>query len=204
MFNIINTTIKRMVLEHLVEQVDSGGLDSLLASGFSPELIDDLRKRPTRDFFHAAQFEGLAIKVSIDTQKLKTCLWMRDRARRDEMLKEYFVRHGASIILLRTLFTLSKQELQRLRIELDLTEKATNGRPRLPPTAIRDQIHSEWHAICLTFKDEPERERLWRLHQKFPTYSIASIHRCTDEFKELGIGARESIQPRMVMNPVAT
>ena len=204
MFNIINTTIKRMVLEHLVEQVDSGGLDTLLASGFSPELIDDLRKRPTRDFFHAAQFEGLAIKVSIDTQKLKTCLWMRDRARRDEMLKEYFVRHGASIILLRTLFTLSKQELQRLRIELDLTEKATNGRPRLPPTAIRDQIHSEWHAICLTFKDEPERERLWRLHQKFPTYSIASIHRCTDEFKELGIGARESIQPHMVMDPAAT
>jgi hypothetical protein len=204
MFNIINTTIKRMVLEHLVEQVDSGGLDSLLASGFSPELIDDLRKRPTRDFFHAAQFEGLAIKVSIDTQKLKTCLWMRDRARRDEMLKEYFVRHGASIILLRTLFTLSKQELQRLRAELDLSEKATNGRPRLPPTSIRDQIHSEWHEISHTFKDEPERERLWRLHQKFPTYSIASLHRCTDEFKELGISSRSPLQPSMLLNPSAT
>jgi Protein of unknown function (DUF2857) len=204
MFNIINTTIKRMVLEHLVEQVDSGGLDSLLANGFSPELIDDLRKRPTRDFFHAAQVEGLAIKVSIDTQKLMSCLWMRDRARRDEMLKEYFVRHGASIILLRTLFTLSKQELQRLRVELDLTEKATNGRPRLPPTAIRDHIHCEWHAICHSFKDEPERERLWRLHQKFPTYSMASIHRCTDEFKELGSGTRELIQASVVLDSATT
>lgn len=204
MFNIINPTIKRILLEHLVEQVDTGGLDSLLASGFSPELIDDLRKRPTRDFFHAAQAEGLSIKVTIDTQKLMSCLWMRDRARRDEMLKEYFVRHGASIILLRTLFTLSKQELQRLRVELDLTEKATNGRPRLPPTSIRDHIHNEWHAICHTFKDEPERERLWRLHQKFPAYSIASLHRCTDEFKELGDTVREPMRSSLRIAPTAS
>ena len=200
MFNIMNSTIKRMVLEHLVEQVDSGGVDSLLASGLSPELIDDLRVRPTRDFFHAAQVEGFAIKVTFDPKQLMSCLYMRDRARRDEMLKEYFVRHGASIMLLRNLFTLSKQELQRLRIELDLTEKATNGRPRLPPTSIRDHIHNEWHAICHTFKDEPERERLWRLHQKFPAYSIASIHRCTDEFKELG----EPIPRSLVLHHAAS
>ena len=43
MFTISNTTIKRMILEHVVEQVDSGGLDAILASGFSPELVDDLR-----------------------------------------------------------------------------------------------------------------------------------------------------------------
>lgn len=184
MLTISNTTIKRMVLEHLVEQVDLGGLDGLLANGFSPELIDDLRKRPTRDFFHAAQFEDLSISVTIDTQKLIACLWLRDRACRDQMLKEYFVRNGASILLMRTLFTMSKQELQRLRTDLDLAEKASNGRPRLPTMAIRDYIHNEWHEICHTFKDEPERERLWRLHQKFPKFSIASIHRCTDEFKE--------------------
>jgi hypothetical protein len=116
---------------------------------------------------------------------------MRDRVRRDEMLKEYFVRHGASIMLLRTLFTLSKQELQRLRAELDLADKSTNGRPRMPPMALRDHIHSDWHEICHTYKQEPERERLWRLHQKFPAFSIASLHRCTDEFKEVGTVARE-------------
>lgn len=186
MFSISNPTVKRMVLDHLIEQMESGGIDRLLEGGFSPALIDDLRGRPTRDFFHASQFDGLAIQVTIDERKLMSCLSMRDRARRDEMLKEYFVRNGASISLLRTLFTLSKQELQRLRMELDLTEKTTNGRPRLPPTAIRDLIHSEWHEICHAFTAEPERERLWRLHLKFPLYSLASIHRCTDEFKELG------------------
>jgi hypothetical protein len=191
MIKINNTTIKRMVLEHLVEQIDTGGMDGLLRSGFSPELIDDLRQRSSRDFFHAAQFEGLSIKVTIDTDKLTACLRMRDRVRRDEMLKEYFVRHGASIMLLRTLFSLSKQELQRLRAELDLAEKSTNGRPRMPPTALRDHIHSDWYEICHTYKQEPERERLWRLHQKFPAFSIASLHRCTDEFKEVDIVARE-------------
>jgi hypothetical protein len=190
MVKINNPTIKRMVLEHLVEQMDSGGIDGLLSSGFSPELIDDLRQRPSRDFFHAAQFEGLSIKVSIDTAKLTACLYMRDRVRRDEMLKEYFVRHGASINLLRTLFTLSKQELQRLRSELDLAERATNGRPRLPPTALRDHIHSDWYEICQTYEQEPDRERLWRLHQKFPAFSIASLHRCTEEFKDSGSVAR--------------
>ena len=204
MFKISNATVKRIVLEHLVEQVDSGGLDGLLASGFSPELIDDLRKRPARDFMHAAQSENFAIKVSFDTERLMACLWMRDRARRDEMLKEYFVRHGAPIILLRTLFTLSKQELQRLRGELDLVEKSANGRPRLPPTAVRDAIHNEWYAICRTFKEEPERERLWRLHQKFQSYSIASIHRCTDEFKEAGGGAATRNAISLGVCPAAT
>lgn len=183
MLTISNTTIKRMILEHVVEQVDAGGLDTILASGFSPELIDDLRKRPARDFFHAAQAEGLTIKVEIDTQNLRSSLWTRDRAQRDEMLKEYFIRHGASIMLMRSLFTLSKHELQRLREELDMAEKTASGRPRLPPTAIRDRIHSAWFDICNAFRDEPERERLWRLHQAFSVYSIASIHRCTDEFK---------------------
>lgn len=201
MLNIEDPTIKRLVLEHVMEQADSGGLDKLLVSGFCPELIDDLRSRPLRDFSRAVQFDSLSIKVSIDTQKLTSCLYMHDRARRDEMLKEYFVRHGASIILLRTLFTLSKQELQRLRVDLDLAEKAITGRPRLPPTSIRDHIHNEWHAISHTFKDEPERERLWRLHQKFPAYSIASIHRCTDEFKELGEPVRAPIKQRAHAHP---
>lgn len=194
MFNINNPTIKRILLEHVVEQVESGNLDSLLASGFDPELIDDLRKRPMKDFNHAAQLGSLAFHVNFDTQALKRCLWMYDRARRDEMLKEYFVRHGASITLLRSLFTLSKQELQRLRVELDLADKAMSGRPRLPPTSVRDHVHNEWHAICLTFKTEPERERLWRLHQKFPAYSITSLHRCTDEFKEFGESASGAIK----------
>lgn len=196
MLAINDPTLKRFVLEHLVQQVDLGGLDKLLAAGFSPELLDDLRKRPLRDFVHAVQSEDVVINVSIDTQRLSACLWMCDRKRRDDMLTEYFVRNGASIVMLRTMFTMPKQELQRLRVELDMAEKATNGRPRLPPTSVRDYIHNAWHEICRQFADEPERERLWRLHQKFPAYSLSSIHRCTDEFSEQEEAAPERSQAR--------
>ncbi|AOW13315.1 hypothetical protein LPB72_09690 [Hydrogenophaga crassostreae] len=194
MFNINNTTIKRMILEHLVERVDTGGLDEILAAGFSPELLDDLRKRPSRDFFYAAQTDGLTIRVQIDTKSLRTCLWTRDRAQRDEMLKEYFIRNGASILLMRSLFTLSKHELHHYRVALDIAQKTATGRPRLPPTAIRDRIHDAWFEICRSFREEPERERLWRLHQTFSAFSIASLHRCTDEFKDPGdcIGSRSA------------
>lgn len=184
MINISDPTLTKMLLEHVVEQAEAGGLDQLLASGFRPELVDDLRQRPLRDFFYAARNGGLAMSVQIDIKNLEACLWRRDIAKHTETLKEYFIRHGASIELLRSLFTLSKQELQRLRTELDLSKAGPNGRPRMPPASIRDKIHQKWHDIGQSAPNSHERDRLSALHKEFSAFSIAALHRVITEFDD--------------------
>lgn len=184
MININDPMLTKLLLEHVVELAEGGGLDQILASGVQPELVDDLRQRPVRDFFYAARNGGLTMSVQIDTQNLQACLWRRDIAKHTETLKEYFIRHGASIELLRSLFTLSKQELQRLRTELDLSKDGPNGRPRMPPSAVRDVIHQKWHAISQAHPDAHERDRLWSLHQEFSAFSIAALHRVITEFDD--------------------
>jgi len=184
MLNITDPTITKLLLEHVVEQAEAGGLDQLLASGFRPELVDDLRKRPLRDFFYAARQGGLAMSVDIDARSLEACLWRRDVAKHTETIKEYFIRNGASIELLRELFTLSKQELQRLRTDFDLTKSGANGRPRMPPTSIRDKIHQEWHAIVHAHRNGHKRDHLWLLHQKYSAFSLSALHRVISEFGE--------------------
>jgi hypothetical protein len=191
--NINDPTLTKLLLEHMVEQAEAGGLDDLLASGLRPELVDDLRQRPLRDFYYAAQHGGLAMSVQIDVRALETCLWRRDQAKHTEMLKEYFIRNGASIDLLRTLFTLSKQELQRYRSDLDLSKSGSNGRPRMPPASIRDKIHQRWHDIVQAQPQSHDRYRLWLLHQDYSAYSISALHRVITEFDD----NTSAMSPRM-------
>lgn len=201
MINITDSTLKQLLLQHLLEQAEAGGLDELLANGVQPALIDDLRQRPSRDFFHASRFDGLAMTASIDTKALQTCLWRRDMARHEETLKEYFIRHDASSELMRTLFTLPKQELQRLRTELDMSKKGPTGRPRMPTSAIRDLIHQDWHAINQEHPNEPERHRLWMLHQKYQAFSITTLYGVTSEFHDFV--KRPVPQPKVAASPEA-
>jgi hypothetical protein len=182
MLNINDPTLTKLLLEHLVEQAEDGNLDNLLAKGLRPELVDDLRQRPLRDFYHATRHGGLNIAIQIDIPKLEACLWRHDVARQTETLKEYFIRNSASLDLLRTHFTLSKQELQRLRTELALTKAGPNGRPRMPPAAVRDKIHVRWHDICLANPDTHDRERLALLHMDFTAFSLTALHRVITEF----------------------
>ena len=194
MINISDPTLTKMLLEHVVEQAEAGGLDELLASGLRPELVDDLRQRPLRDFFYAARHGGLAMSVQIDIKTLEACLWRRDQARHTEMIKEYYIRNGASIELLRTYFTLSKQELQRYRCDLDLNRAGPNGRPRMPPATIRDKIHQRWHEIVQATPQGHERHRLWLLHHDYATYSISALHRVITEFNDTDGSAAVSRQ----------
>lgn len=192
MLNISDSTLTKLILEHLVEQAEGGGLDQLLANGFRPELVDDLRQRPLRDFFYASRHGGLAMSVQIDTKNLEACLWRRDAAKHEEILKEYFIRNGASIELMRTLFTLSKQEQQRLRTELDLSKQGPNGRPRMPPATIRDKMHQVWHSIVQSNPQSNMRYCLSLLHQEFSAFSLTALHRVITEFD--GPGATTSTQ----------
>ena len=182
MLNISDSTLTKLILEHLVEQAEGGGLDQLLANGIRPELVDDLRQRPLRDFFYASRHGGLAMSVQIDIKGLEACLWRRDIAKQAEILKEYYIRNGASLELLRTFFTLSKQELHRLRTELAVMRGGPNGRPRMPPAAIRDKIHVTWHKFVTTHPGTPDRERLMYLHQEYQAFSITALHRVITEF----------------------
>ena len=48
MIALTNTVIKRLILEQIVEMIDTGGIDELLQAGFSAEFLDLVRHRPAR------------------------------------------------------------------------------------------------------------------------------------------------------------
>src|SRR5689334_8166606 len=100
---IRNPTTRRLILEELVERMDAG-LDALLLDGADPDVLDQLRHRPARDFIHAAKLEHLVILGTFDGESVMRCFTWLDMTKRDIELQEYFVRHGASAEVMCAMF----------------------------------------------------------------------------------------------------
>ena len=79
MLRITNQTLKRIILDQIVESIDSGGLDDLLQAGFSPEFLDSMRHRPARDLIKIAEIPSLEFRVSIQEREISAYLSRLDR-----------------------------------------------------------------------------------------------------------------------------
>jgi hypothetical protein len=95
MIEIKDPVLKRLLLEHLVEQMDQGHLDPLLEAGVWPELLDTLRERPARDLINASQMD-LKLRFTLDCAGVVDAFSRLDAVKRDIELKEYFVIGGAA------------------------------------------------------------------------------------------------------------
>jgi hypothetical protein len=192
---VTSPSMTLMLLQYMIEKIDtnSEALDELLRCGFSAALIDDLRHRPARDLNQLSQNANLAFSVEVEPHRLDQCLRNLDRSRRDKELVEYFVLNGASRDCLTTHFKLSSDDFRTLREQL-LPEGAAatvGGRTRLPTPAVRDAIHSAWHALEKEYPNLPKRELLYRLHQTFGAqgHSIEALCATLTEFDDVGAGS---------------
>ena len=88
MLQITNPILKRLMLEQIVEQIDGGGLDELLAAGFSAEFLDMVRHRPARDLIKISEFPCMNLRVSLQEQAISNCLNRLDAMRRDSHMRE--------------------------------------------------------------------------------------------------------------------
>jgi len=185
MFSITDPTLKRLILEHLVERMEEGpqALDELLRAGVDPLLLDVLRQRPARDFVNAAKVEQLVITANFDGRAVIASFGRLDAIKRDSEMREYFVINGAPPELLSQLFKLSVEEIRTLR-SLLLPEGTQSGRPKFPPVALRERIHNDWARLA---KEQPAtqvRERLYQLHLLHRSWSIQSLWCTLNEFEE--------------------
>ena len=181
-FSITDPTTKRLVMENFVDQIETH-LDHLLQQGVDPDLLDSMRNRPVRDFLRASQGSLLHFEVVVDGANLRHVFERIEDVRKDQALKEYFVRHGASPDLLNKLFKMPRAEVTALREMLLGHATATHiGRPAMPAPLVREAIHREWDAILKKERNLPTREGLYLLHQKFSDYSIAALWAVINEF----------------------
>jgi hypothetical protein len=182
---ITNPTLKLSFLADLVQAIDRDGIDNLLRKGLRPSFIDDLRQRPTRDLVDAAAHAHLEMAINVNPSHLEGCFARIDLVRADEKLKEYFVTHGASAILLKSMFKLSKLEAGMLRDQFGIEAHPPTGRTPMPTECERDAIHVAWDSILKSYPQEQTREQFYRLHQQFQQFTPNALWQVTKEFDHM-------------------
>jgi Protein of unknown function (DUF2857) len=178
-FDVVDPTLRQALLAHLVQRMEANPefLDELLVNGVSAEMLDHLRSRATlSDLSRVASANRACFRVSFDDRQLMATFEQTGRQVRDEQLKEYLARHGASVEMLSTWFCLSRAEVDALRTLLG--HGRVVGRPRLPELKVRDAIHASWATVS---NGRPEREAYFELHQLFKDLSVSALYQVVHE-----------------------
>lgn len=178
-FEVTDPMLKQALLTHFVHQIEARPerMDELLVSGVSGELIDHLRSRATlAELCRVAAISRPAFTVMFDDRALLICFEQTARFMRDEQIKEYLARNGASNERLANWFSLSRSDADALRSAL--APARPSGRPRLPDVRVRDAIHSAWAEIP---SGRLEREAYYELHQQFSDLSIDALYQVVHE-----------------------
>lgn len=184
MLTIKDPTLKRMLLEHLIEQLEQGELENLVMKGCDPELLALLRHRAALDIVHAARMDTMRMEVVFNNQEVIGSFTRVDAIKRDAELKEYLIAHGASNELLMQLFRIDKREAIRLRGLLLPGAAGFTGRPPMPPPSARPDIHNTWAKLCREHSDESLPWRIRRLHMAHPQWLIHALWSTLHEFDD--------------------
>lgn len=179
--------LRNNLLLEIVNQIDSGqdGLNTMLANGLDPAMLERLRRLPARDLLRVVNMPQLEIKVGFSTASVLACLDQVEAERRGAVLFEYFVAQGAPIDVVQQLFRVSKEEVRALRKQFDDATGVSNrsGRPSLPPLTKRQQVHEDWAKVQCEFVAASLRERYYQLHQLHQDLSMAEMLNTINEFK---------------------
>ena len=201
--NVTDPTIQALLLQQVIATIETQkGFDELLHAGCSQEFLDTIRRREARDLSSVAK-SLKTMRFSISTKEVMSQLQHLDRRRRDDVLQEYFVKHGASRNMLNDYFKMSGDEVQRMREVLLPDGAGQAGRTSLPTPSVRDQVHQAWGAINKQFPDEPQREQFYRLHQQFPVFSIRALDETVNEFDGKGTASRSAVHAALATRPIS-
>jgi hypothetical protein len=182
MLTIKDPTLKRLLLEHLIEQLDEGALPQLIAQGCDPELLELLRHRAALDIVRAGKHESLQMTVTFNSRDVISSFTRLDAIKRDAELQEYLLINGASNEMLMQLFRIQKRRAIQLRSLLLPDEKSVVGRPPMPPEGDRPVIHNTWAKLCRAHPDESLAWRIRRLHEAHPQWLIHALWATLHEF----------------------
>lgn len=163
------------VLCYFIERAESGELDDIVAAGFSGEDISLLRQMTVADVVRLSATHGL-VEVRVDTAKLERSQAALANQKIETEQFAYLAQAGAPATFLADLFRVTKEEAQTHLSILDIARPS--GRPAMPDTTKRDQIHQWW----ADHQETPVRQRWIDLHKQWPLYTIATLYAVVNEF----------------------
>ena len=200
MIAINDTHTKRLVLEDMLLRMEAGEVDALLEAGVSPELLDALRNRTTRDLIGVSQMTDAEVFVHVDANSFLNCFRRFDAIKRSRQLQEYFVINGATPEMLASLCKLSPNHIRNLRTTLRHGNTIA-GRPSMPTEAERNEINRAWVEIGAQEKDI--REQYYALHQRFSRPSLSCLWATVSEFARLAHNTKTvtNLSPNSVTTP---
>jgi len=181
MLPVCDNTTRSALFHEIAKRIEEAEIDELLTSGLDGEMIDRLRALPNGSALCLADLASGLFFVGIDLCRLRLLLDTLEERDRSAMLLEYYVEHGATLEMIRTLLRPKKAVLASY-IE-KICGARPRGRPMLPPASIRDRIHLAWAEIQQSHSGLAHRDHLVELHRQFPSYTLATLYSVLNEFK---------------------
>ncbi|OBV41163.1 STY4526/YPO1902 family pathogenicity island replication protein [Janthinobacterium psychrotolerans] len=181
--NVKDAAIRVLIIESLLDQADNDTA-SLLSQGIDSEWVENLRNLSSRDALRASHFQNVTMEVTLNEKQLSHAFAQAADERRVRQLKEYFVRHGASVSMICKMFKMSSKEAKAAK-QLLLSEQRL-GRPPMPSPYEREDIHDSWDKIVKTNQNSPIREKIVLLHKIFPSHTLATLWLVINEFEPFG------------------
>lgn len=187
--------IKTLIVEDLLQQAqaDAGSLER---QGLDPNWIKNYLGEEARELMRASlrssQYADVEFVVTISEAQINHAISRAADEKRVKQLTEYFVRHGASITMLRKMFKMGKHEIQAAKQLLSTEHKL--GRPQMPSPFVREEVHQQWDKIVKANTEMPIREHLYLLHQAFQKFSLATLWQVINEFGP--VEKPDSAQPK--------
>jgi hypothetical protein len=169
MLELQDPQVRLLVLNHIVSRLTDAEPHDLQATGIDSRQWACLQRLNALDLSRLASARCFSIGVSLNVGDLQTGLRTVDLINETRTLEAYFIRHGASVGLMRALFKVSRPVTLKRRIELGARQRS--GRLALPDRRTRARIYRCWHGLS----DPSQRARFFQLHQAFPNLSIAVL-----------------------------
>ena len=180
-----NPILQRAFLTFIVQETINRGRCEMVKLGIPPKLIDTLCSAPYEDVLKMASKADLGVRFSFDEEALYGHINRMECMNDTERMCRYFIENGASKELVRSYFRISVKQFRELRKDIFPTDPPEPRRPRMPPPAIRDQIHQAWHEIKADSRWQgDERTQFYQLHLRFPDVPMMSIDMTLHEFDD--------------------
>lgn len=171
-------SVRESVLMHMVHLVESGQHECLISAGLCPSLLNRMRSMSLRDAQRIAEMK-VTMQVIIDGEGLTKALDAIVDVNNQQQQFEAFIKGGASLPMLRSLFRVDEAQIQFTRAALNIVK--TRGRPTLPQDPdLRDRIYSEWQT---TIAIADQRVRFMALANKYPDYRYDTLWAIINRFE---------------------
>jgi Protein of unknown function (DUF2857) len=160
------------LMGYLLQEIQRGNIDSLLAQGISGSVIDQLRALNAQQMVVLCESKKPLFGISICAETIASTLNNIDAIQSQVDLQSYFITNGATLNMMREYFKVSRTYAQQMRTTL-CEESALDM--RLPTDDEEQEILSTW----LRLRDiQRECERYKALHIELNArYSLRALHR---------------------------